>query len=191
MFKLNLGAYRVLTSFTFVMTDSLPSDEATSTTAPSTATTTAMLDSASTPDATTTETVANEPHVEPEPATDENTNAPPVPPPTQAVASAPPLTLSFSEPARPVSASPASYAPPNPRAPIASTSQHHGNGLRAPLMGNTSSTPIPPSLQARLAAVRFSPSTCEIDRSITCCCVYNFAPIPVSRYPFAHSTFFF
>lgn len=159
------------------MSDPTLSDQATSTPAPST--TTAMLESTSTLDASTIQTIVDESSSQSGATASDNANPSPAPPARTAVTSPPPLTLSHTEPARPVSASPANYAPPTPRAPLASTS-HQTNGLRAPLMGN-SSTPIPPSLQARLAAVRFSPSVCEIVRSITYCRRLHLENNPSSR----------
>lgn len=63
----------------------------------------------------------------------------------------PPLISSMSEPVKPMG----KLLPiPLPRGPARMGGQGVATGLRAPLMSNTSATPIPPSLQARLAAVR-------------------------------------
>lgn len=64
----------------------------------------------------------------------------------------PPLASAVSEPHKPTTR-------PNymvlPHGSDRGSQQSVGSGLRAPLMSNTSSTPIPPSLQAKLAAVSF------------------------------------
>ena len=78
----------------------------------------------------------------------------------------PPLISSVSEPVKPT-------VKPNsmllPRGPVGGGQQSVGGGLRAPLMSNTSSTPIPPSLQAKLAAV--SVSLHPLPRSASSCVI--------------------
>lgn len=59
----------------------------------------------------------------------------------------PPLVSTASEPPR------LSMKPPPMSLPHGPTRIGAQSGLRAPLMSTTSATPIPPSLQARLAAV--------------------------------------
>jgi hypothetical protein len=78
----------------------------------------------------------------------------------------PPLLSSLSEPVKPTLKPHSMLLPHNPGR---GGQQSGGGGLRAPLMGNTSSTPIPPSLQAKLAAVSVSPQ--PLPRSASACVI--------------------
>ncbi|KAF8302629.1 hypothetical protein DL93DRAFT_2090522 [Clavulina sp. PMI_390] len=108
--------------------------------------------------------------IEPMPPSDDSiiASSPPPPPTLPAAPSHPALTSFASEPARsnsipapvgkiptPLATTLAARANGMNRMPGTPGSVSSTGGLRAPLMGGTSGTPIPPSLQAKLAAVSF------------------------------------